>query len=126
MRHIRVIIRRDSNTIHNRTVAEWEIPMLEYLFGEEGQIEVTEDFVPTSVDYPSAKEEFERLKTAYGSERKTGVPHVQTVFGPGRQGVRELEGVMRKAQEAEEAAKPRRRRLIGQRAYRGVTDPMLA
>lgn len=125
MRHIRVILRRDSNTIHNRTLAEWEIPMLEYLFGEEGQVEVTDEYVQAAGDYPAPKEEFERLKTAYGGDRKSGVPHVQTVFGAGHTGVKALKKAIEESRAAEvEAAKPRRRSR--QPAYRGLTDPMLA
>ncbi len=55
MRHVRLIIRRDSNTIHNRTCVEWEVPMLEYLFGEDGQIEVTDDYVPAPGEYPDPR-----------------------------------------------------------------------
>jgi hypothetical protein len=122
MRHIRVILRRDSNTIHNRTLAEWEIPMLEYLFGEEGQVEVTEDYVQAAGDYPDPKEEFERLKTAYGGDRKSGVPHVQTVFGTGHAGVKTLRKAIEESRAAEIASKqPRSRRRVVT-----VTDPMLA
>lgn len=123
MRHIRVIVRRDSNTIHNRTIAEWEIPMLEYLFGEEGQIEVTDEYVPTETPYPTPKEEFARLTKVYGGDRKSGVAHAQTVFGAGHAGMRALKKAMDEARAEELAAK---RKRGPRRAYLGLTDPMLA
>ena len=44
MRHERVKVTRDGNTVHNRAVPPWEIPILEYLF-DPGNVEPLDEFV---------------------------------------------------------------------------------
>jgi hypothetical protein len=89
MRHEKVIIKRDTNTVHNKTIAPWEIPILEYLF-DEGNVIRTGEYVQADVDYPPAAEEMTRLMKAYGADSKTDIPHAVTVFGAARVGVRAL------------------------------------
>jgi hypothetical protein len=124
------LVRRSELTVNNMTVAEWEIPMIEYAFGDDGQVEVTDEFVPVTKrkeddpDYPSPRDEYERLKRVYGSDRKSGVPHVQTVFGPKGTGVRALAKLIQEskaAEEAEASARPRGRKWSGLE-----THPLLA
>jgi len=121
MRHQRVTVKRDNNTVHNMTVASWEIPILEFLF-DEGNVVPQEVFVdlPPDREYPDPREEFIRLQKAYGSDVKTNIPHAVTVYGAARTGVRALAKAMETAQE-EEAARPKVRR---RRSY--ASDPLLA
>jgi hypothetical protein len=100
MRHEKVIVKRDNNTVHHKTLASWEIPIVEYLF-DEGNVVHTGKFVLADQDYPPASEEMVRLTKAYGMDTKTGIPHVVTVYGAARAGVRALAKAIEAAQEEE-------------------------
>jgi hypothetical protein len=90
MRHEVVKVKRDNNTVHSLTVAPWEVPVLEYLFGE-GNVEPQGQFVDApGRDYPDARDEMGRLQKAYGADVKTDVPHVVSVYGTARVGVKAL------------------------------------
>jgi len=110
MRFERVKIKRDTNTVHNRAVPPWEIPILEWIF-DEGNIERLGSFEDTEHEYPDAAQELNRLERCYGSDPKNGVPHANSVYGNAHAGVRTLRKMIEdaKAQEAE-AAGPKRRR----------------
>jgi hypothetical protein len=105
MRYERVKVKRDTNTVHNRAVAPWEIPVLEFLF-EDGNIERLEVFEEVAGEYPEATVELDRLVRAYGSDPKSGVPYANSVYGNARAGVRSLQKLIDDAKEDDlEAAK---------------------
>lgn len=101
MRHERVVIKRDNHTVHNKTMAPWEIPVVEYLF-DEGNVIHTGEFVQTEQDYPPAAEEMMRLMKAYGADVKTDIPYAVTVYGAARAGVRALAKAIEAAREEDE------------------------
>lgn len=102
MRHARVQVKRDTNTVHSITVAPWEIPILEFLF-DEGNVTHMEQFVDVpGREYPDPREEFVRLQKAYGADVQTNVPYAVSVYGTTRTGVRALTRAMDTAREEEE------------------------
>lgn len=128
MRYERVRIKRDTNTIHNRAVPDWEIPVLEYLF-DRGNVEKTGIFVEVAGDYPDPREEFERLAQRYGSDNKSGTPHICEVYGTAMMGVRALSKAIDEAKAADEEAAgatkaPARRARAGSRS--APSDSLLA
>ena len=133
MRHEKVTIKRDNHTVHNKTMAPWEIPVVEYLF-DEGNVIRTGEFVEADQDYPDAAQEMHRLTKAYGTDVKTDIPHVVTVYGAARAGVRALAKAIEAAREEEDeegAAPPATtgaRRAPGLRGRRRAhaSDPLLA
>jgi len=95
---------RDTLTVHNMTVAPWEIPVIEYVF-EEGNVTRSGEFVDVpDRDYPDPTQEYMRLTRVYGSENETGIPHAVSVFGSARNGVRALTKAINEAREADEEA----------------------
>jgi hypothetical protein len=122
MRHVRVKVKRDTQTTNNRTCLPWEVAILGYIFEEEA-IEETGEFVTVPGEYPDAAAEYARLQTAYGSDPQSGVPHVASVYGGARAGVRSLAKAIQAAQEDEEATKPKRGRKP---APRLELDPLLS
>lgn len=104
MHYQRVKVVKDPvATVMNRSVPGWEIPVLEFLFGsaniqQQGEYELVER------EYPLAFAEFDRLEKAYGSDVKSGVPHVVAVYGSGDRGIRALQAAIDKA-EAEDRAR---------------------
>lgn len=110
MRHLRVKITRDQNTVHNRAVPIWEIPVLEYLFGD-GNLVETEDYVEVTpkagqsvVGYPDAREEFEDLAKRYGVDTESKLPFVALVYGNAGVGVRALRKAIAEAKAEDEIA----------------------
>ena len=103
MRYERVKVKRDLNTVHNREVAPWEIPVLEFIF-EDGNIEPQGAFVKSDRGYPDAANEFDRLVRAYGSDPKSGIPYVASVYGNGSVGVRALRKAIEASSEEDELA----------------------
>jgi hypothetical protein len=101
MRHEKVTVKRDNNTVHLKTIAPWEIPILEYLF-DEGNITRTGEFVLADQDYPEPADEMLRLTKAYGVDTKTDIPFAVTVFGAARTGVRALAKAIDAAREEED------------------------
>ncbi len=89
MRHEKIIVKRDNHTVHQKTMAPWEIPIVEYLF-DEGNVIHTGEFVQADQDYPLASDEMTRLTKAYGSDVKTDIPYAVTVYGAARAGIRAL------------------------------------
>ena len=104
MRHERVKVTRDGNTVHNRAVPPWEIPILEFLF-DPGNVEPLEEFVEVAGEYPDAAAEVSRLVKAYGSDPKSGIAHANSVFGNGRKGTTELRKLIEAAEADETAAR---------------------
>jgi hypothetical protein len=103
MRYERVKVMRDTNTVHNRAVAPWEIPVLEFLF-EEGNVERLEEFEEVSGEYPEASKELDRLVRCYGADPKSGVPYANAVYGNARAGVRTLQKLIDDAKIEDKAA----------------------
>ena len=103
MRYERVKVTRDTNTVHNRAVAPWEIPVLEYLF-EDGNVERLGIFEEVPGDYPEPAKELDRLVRVYGADPKSGVAHANSVYGNARAGERSLAKLIQEAKEDDEAA----------------------
>lgn len=103
MRYERVKVKRDTNTVHNRAVAPWEIPVLEFLF-EDGNVERTGTFEEVQGEYPGAANELDRLVRCYGSDPKSGVPYANSVYGNARAGERSLAKLIEDARSEDEAA----------------------
>ena len=104
MRYERVKVKRDLNTVHNHTVAPWEIPILEFIF-EDGNVERLEEFTEGARKYPKAQDEFQRLSKAYGSDPQSGVAYVASVYGNAGTGVKNLRKAIDEAKSEDEAAK---------------------
>ncbi len=104
MRYERVKVKRDSNTVHSKDVAPWEVPVLEFIF-EQGNVEPTGLFVEVDREYPDAAREFDRLTKCYSSDPQSGVPYVASVYGNAGVGVRALRKAIEDAAEQDEAAK---------------------
>jgi hypothetical protein len=102
MRYERVKVKRDTNTVHNRAVPPWEIPVLEFLF-EEGNVEHTGVFEEVAGEYPAAPKELDRLVRAYGADPKNGVPYANAVYGNARAGERSLAKLIEDAKIEDEA-----------------------
>jgi hypothetical protein len=109
MRYERVKVKRDLQTMHNKAVPPWEIPVLEFIF-EDGNVERLGIFEEVDRDYPNANVEFARLAKAYGSDPKSGVDHVASVYGNAGAGVRalrkEIDAARQDDAEADEQAAP--------------------
>jgi hypothetical protein len=127
MRNQKVKVKRDTQTVHNQSVAPWEIPILEFMF-ENGNVEALEEFEETERDWPDPGAEFHRLETVYGRDPETQIHNVASVFGNSRQGVRALGRAIEEAREDYEAAQaPRVRHVAGRAAAtRFAGDPLLA
>lgn len=137
MRHERVKITRDGNTVHNRTVPTWEIPVLEFLF-DPGNVEPLGEFVEgvtvkdangDNAEYPEAGPELARLTKAYGADPKSGIAHANAVYGNGRRGVTELRKLIDTAKsedaEARKAKKPAPAKRVKRAAYEPASDESL-
>lgn len=129
MRYERVKISRDTNTVHNRAVPPWEIPVLEFLF-DPGNITTLDEFEEVAGDYPDAATELERLQKVYGSDPKSGIPHALSVFGAGRKGVTELRKLIDGAKTEDEVAskqvkKPAAVKKSRRVAYEPASDSLL-
>lgn len=129
MRYERVKIRRDTNTVHNRAVPRWEIPILEFIFGEDGNVEPLEVFETLPDNYPEPAEEFQRLVQCYGADPQSDIPHVAAVYGNSRTGLRALAKAIadakledEEAAEEEEAPKPA---PVAQRRRKSTVDSLL-
>lgn len=105
MRYERVKVKRDTNTVHNRSLPSWEIPMLEWVF-DEGNIERLGTHEEVQREYPNAANELDRLVQVYGSDPKSGVPHANSVYGNARAGVRTLQKLIDDAKAEDETAAP--------------------
>lgn len=105
MRYERVKVKRDTNTVHNRAVPPWEIPVLEFLF-EEGNVEPQGEFEEVAGEYPEANVEFNRLTQCFGSDPQSGTPYVAAVYGNAGTGIRALRKAIADAKTEDEEAGP--------------------
>lgn len=104
MRHVRVIVQRDPTTKVNRSLPEWEVPLLEAVFGE-GNVEMLDEYVNVpGEEYPEANSEFPRLADSYGKDSDSGVAYAAIVYGGGNRGVKALSLAIKKAEEDEAQA----------------------
>ncbi len=110
MRYERVKVTRDTNTVHSREVPPWEIPILEYLFGDDGNVVRTGDFVEVTPgtlinrEYPTGRKELSRLTQAYGTDPKSGIPYAISVYGNGSMGERALQKLIDEAKVEDNAS----------------------
>lgn len=129
MRYVAVKVTRDTNTVYNRLVPEWEVPVLEFIF-EEGNVTREERFARNADPYPEVNAEFDRLVRAYGADVQTGVPYVASVYGQAARGVKMLERAIVEAEDIdlEELANPPPLPVIVKKARRisAATDSLLA
>lgn len=125
MRYLKVKVRRDTQTTSNSLVSPWELPILEFLF-EAGNVEVVGEAVSTR-EYPDAASEFARLAKVYGGDTKSGISHVQSVYGEGRRGVQSLQDAIDEATEEDAASKKPSPAVRGHgRKVKLSADPLLA
>lgn len=103
MRYARVTIKRDTNTVHNRAVPEWEVPILELIF-EAGNVTRTGQHDKVEGEYPDAEGELARLKAFYGTDTESKTAFAEMVFGLGNNGVRNLRKVIEAAMAEEDEA----------------------
>jgi len=106
MRFQRVKVVRDTNTVYNRPVGEWEIPVLEFVFGDGNVQKLNEHVDVADQEYPDAASEFDRLTRAYGEDPQTGTPYVALVYGNARIGVAALKRAIDSAKAEDEGARP--------------------
>ncbi len=120
MRYERVEIKRDGNTVHNKEVAPWEIPILEFLF-DEGNVRRLGVFVEAPGEYPDAAREHARLHKVYGEDAKSGEPFVVSIFGNAGAGVRALRKEIEAAQADEQEAAKTTKKPQSSRKARSVS-----
>jgi hypothetical protein len=127
MRYERVKVKRDTNTVHNRAVATWEIPVLEFIF-EDGNIEPLGVFEEVKGEYPDALKELDRLVRCYGADPKSGEPYANSVYGNGRAGVRALQKLIDDSKAEDEAAALEKAPTPAPKSKRGrqVADSLLS
>ncbi len=108
MRYERVKVTRDQNTVHSREVAPWEIPVLEFIFGD-GNVVRTGDFVTVTPgklinhEYPEAITELNRMVEVYGHDPKSGVPYANFAYGNGNAGLKAVQKLIDEAKADDEA-----------------------
>lgn len=104
MRYVKLKVVRDTNTVYPRSVPEWEVAVLEFIF-EDGNVQRLGTFEKvTHSDYPDAGAEFDRLTRAYGADPQSGVPYVASVYGNASAGIRALARAIEAAKEADAEA----------------------
>ncbi len=101
MLYQKVKVIRDVNTVYSRAIPDWEIPVLTFIF-DEGNVQPQGSFEIVDRPYPDAGSEYDRLTRRYGSDSKSGVPHVTAVFGVGLTGIKALKGLIDEAKAVEE------------------------
>lgn len=126
MRHEKVKVFRDTQTSHTLAVAPWEIPVLESVFGVEGQVQSTGECIQLGADreYPDAAAEMARLEKAYGKDGPEGPYHVVLVYGGSRIGVKALAAAINVAKQEEADARPKRAPRRKQTVH--ANDPLFA
>lgn len=97
LKYAQVRVARDPTAaVIVRHVAEWELPVLEEVFGEGNVVKIGEKL--HQADAPDAGQEYARLEGAYKKPPgDTAVPYVETVYGSGTRGKRQLEKAIAEA-----------------------------
>lgn len=121
MRYERIKVKRDDYTTYNKPVFPWEVPVLEYMFGE-GNVERLNEFETSDAPYPDAREEFFRLEKAYGSDPDTHISFACSVYGQAATGINALRRAITEAKAAEHTTKSKRRRA----KLEFSADPLMA
>lgn len=122
MRYERVKVKRDDRTVYNRAALPWEVPILEFTFGD-GNVERVNAFEDNDLPYPDAREEFQRLVDVYGADPENGIPYVASVYGQASIGLNLLRKFITAAESDARKAKPRRTRKSLVKEY--SSDPIL-
>jgi hypothetical protein len=104
MLYQKVKVIRDTNTVYNRAVPLWEIPVLTFIF-DPGNVQPTGVFDMVDRPYPDAGSEYDRLVRRYGADAKSGVPHVASVYGSAIEGLRSLGRAIEEAEADEDERK---------------------
>lgn len=126
MRHERVRVRRDERTVVSRTLPPWEIPILEFIFGE-GNVERFEDFVTVDQEYPNESAEFERLERRYGADPETNIPFIASLYGQKSVGRKALARAIDEAKTEDKlAAKAMPKKAPARRVLREERDSLLS
>lgn len=126
VRYERVKITKDTNTIYNRAVPSWEIPILEFIFGE-GNVVPLGVYEEAPYDYPDPAQEHQRLKGKYGVDKETGTDFVAVVYGNSRIGEREVGKAIDAAKrDAVRARALEARAKRAQAVEMEMADPLLA
>jgi hypothetical protein len=129
MLYHKVKVIRDVNTVYNRAVPSWELPVLTFIF-DEGNVQPTETFEIVDRSYPDAGVEYDRLIRRYGADVKSGVPFAASVFGVGVAGIRAVQGIIDEARadeaERQEAGTLPKRRYALVPQHLAAQDALLA
>lgn len=101
LKYVEVDIRRSEMSTVRKQVAEWEVPILDVMHGQNGPIAVVRE-IPVDRPAPTGQEEMERLRSTYGVTRDEngmrGITYVESVYGQHRPGVQTLERAIQAAQ----------------------------
>lgn len=84
-----VCVVRDPNFHIPRQAAQWEIPILQEIYGE-GQVEVGKEYEFNFAKYDGVESEHARLSAIYGKEEDSKIPFVEVVYGRGPAGLKAL------------------------------------
>lgn len=125
MRHVKLKINRDTHTTYSKSVPEWEVAIIDFIF--EGNITLADDpedreyDVLTDREYPTAAMEMDRLARCYGEDPQSGISYAATVYGQAGAGIRALGKAINDAKAAELASqsKPVPRRAVKKRDVSG-------
>lgn len=97
------VLRDPLSAVILTELPEWEIPVIEEVFGDGNILRVRSVDLPKQA--PDASAEFDRLAQVYGGNGNPRVPFVEQVYGPGTLGKQRLAEQIEKAtlEEAPEA-----------------------
>lgn len=130
MLYERVKITRDPHTVYNRDALPWEIPILEFIFGDGNVIRQPGAAIRSDRPYPEeAGVEFQRLADAFGADPQSGVPYAASVYGQASAGVNHVRRAIAEAKAEDEATKPKPvTKAKRKRAVKASTaaDPLMA
>lgn len=97
------IVRDAQTAVISKSMPPWEVPVVEFIYGE-GNVTETGEYDYNGFDDRTPEVEFDRLAKVYGSDPADDTPFVASVYGQGRIGIRELKKVMDAAKQESEAA----------------------
>lgn len=90
-----LLIVRDPNFHIPRKAPQWEIPVLQEIYGQ-GEVVIGEEF-EHEMSFTDIPSEFARLANVYGREEDSKIPYVEVVYGRGPAGVKAFEKAVRQA-----------------------------